>query len=48
MNAAGMAGMGRGVEGMGCATADRALIGLCCTQETASGAVRTGQTIRGL
>ncbi len=32
-----------GVEGMGCATADPALVGLCCTQETTSGAVPAQQ-----
>ncbi len=38
-NAADMAGGGQGEEGMGCATAGLALVGLCCTQETTSGAV---------
>ena len=38
-NAAGMAGRGAGVEGMGCATAGPAIVGLCRTQETTSGAV---------
>ena len=42
-NAAGMAGRGAGVEGMGCATAGPALIGLCRTQETTSGAVPAQQ-----
>ena len=38
-NAAGMAGRGAGVEGMGCATAGPAFVELCRTQETTSGAV---------
>ena len=42
-NAAGMAGRGAGVEGMGCVTAGPALVGLCCTQETTSGAVPAQQ-----
>ena len=44
-NAAGMAGRGAGVEGMGCAatTAGPAFIGLCRTQETTSGAVPARQ-----
>ena len=42
-NAAGMAGRGAGVEGMGCATAGPAFIGLCRTQETTSGAVPAQQ-----
>ena len=42
-NAAGMAGRGPGVEGMGCVTAGPALVGLCCTQETTSGAVPAQQ-----
>ena len=42
-NAAGMAGRGAGVEGMACATAGPALIGLCRTQETTSGAVPAQQ-----
>ena len=42
-NTAGMAGRGAGVEGMGCVTAGPALVGLCCTQETTSGAVPAQQ-----
>ena len=42
-NAAGMAGRGAGVEGMACATAGPAFIGLCHTQETTSGAVPAQQ-----
>ena len=42
-NAAGMAGRGAGVEGMACATAGPAFIGLCRTQETTSGAVPAQQ-----
>ena len=37
-NAAGMAGRGAGVEGMACATAGPAFVGLCRAQETTSGA----------
>ena len=48
-NAAGMAGRGTGVEGIEYATAGPAFVGLCCrTQETTSGAIRTGPTIRGM
>ena len=39
----GTAGRGAGVEGMGCATAGPAFIGLCRTQETTSGAVPAQQ-----
>ena len=42
-NAAGVAGRGAGVEGMGCATAGPAFVGLCRTQETTSGAVPAQQ-----
>ena len=42
-NAAGMAGRGAGVEGMGCATAGPAFVGLCRTQEITSGAVPAQQ-----
>ena len=38
-NAAGLAGRGLGVEGMGCALAGPAFVGLCRALETTSGAV---------